>query len=156
VVVDSAAKRLLLASDGSEPAKMAGVEAAALAIGMGYDEVVVVTVVNPPLTEVDAVACYQANPFIPAAGVDECAAAERHLAEAVTRVQAGAPGIFVRSKLLHDLSPVRAICEEAHTGGYALIVIGSRGLGTFGTLALGSVSSGVIHNAEMPVLVVRG
>lgn len=155
-MVDSMTKKLLVATDGSGPAKKAELEAAALAVGMGYDEVVAVTVVNTPLTEVDALTCYQINPFIPPAGADECAAAERHLAEAVSRVQAAAPGVSVNSKLLHDLSPARAICEEARGGGYALIVIGSRGLGAFGTLALGSVSNGIIHNAEAPVLVVKG
>ncbi len=155
-MVDSTTKKVLLATDGSKPAKKAELEAAGMAVGMGYDEVVAVTVVNTPLTEVEALTCYQMNPFIPPAGADECAAAERHLAEALIRVRAAAPGVTVSSKLLHDLSPARAICEEARVGGYALIVIGSRGLGAFGTLALGSVSSGVIHNAEIPVLVVKG
>lgn len=155
-MVDSMTKKLLVATDGSELAKKAELEAGALAVGMGYGEVVAVTVVNTPLTEVEALACYQMNPFIPPAGVNECAAAERHLAEVVSRVQAAAPGVAVSFKLLHDLSPARAICEEARAGGYSLIVIGSRGLGAFGALALGSVSNGVIHNAEIPVFVVKG
>lgn len=154
--MNSPMKRMLLATDGSASSRKAEVEAAAMALGMGYSEVMVVTAVNPPLTVVEALTCYQMNPFIPPAGADECSAAERHLAEAVARVRAAIPGIPVNSKLLHDLSPARAICEEAHTGDYALIVIGSRGLGAFGTMALGSVSSGVLHNAKVPVLVVKG
>lgn len=154
--MNSPTKRMLLATDGSASSKKAEAEAALIAVGMGYSEVVVVTVVNPPLTVVEALTCYQVNPFIPPAGSDECSAAERHLAEAVARVRAAVSGIPVNSKLLHDLSPARAICEEARVGHYALIVIGSRGLGAFGTMALGSVSSGVLHNAEVPVLVVKG
>jgi len=40
--------------------------------------------------------------------------------------------------------------------GAGLIVIGSRGLGTIGRIALGSVSEGIVHNADCPVLVLRG
>ena len=40
--------------------------------------------------------------------------------------------------------------------GARLIVIGSRGLGTIGRIALGSVSEGIVHNADCPVLVLRG
>jgi nucleotide-binding universal stress UspA family protein len=48
-----------------------------------------------------------------------------------------------------------AISERAKTERVDLIVIGTRGLGQSGRLLLGSVSSGVVAEAEMAVLVVK-
>jgi nucleotide-binding universal stress UspA family protein len=50
----------------------------------------------------------------------------------------------------------RALTAAAHAEGAALIVAGSRGRGTVASTVLGSVSAGLVHNAELPVLVVRG
>jgi nucleotide-binding universal stress UspA family protein len=48
-----------------------------------------------------------------------------------------------------------AIIDYAVASGADLIAIGSRGLGAFGRLLLGSVSNSVLHRAPCPVLVVR-
>jgi nucleotide-binding universal stress UspA family protein len=50
--------------------------------------------------------------------------------------------------------PWRALTAAAHTEGAALIVVGSRGRGTVASTV--PVSAGLVHNAELPVLVVRG
>ncbi|GAA4208825.1 universal stress protein [Streptosporangium oxazolinicum] len=50
--------------------------------------------------------------------------------------------------------PVGVICEAS--AGADLVVVGSRGLGRFGSAVLGSVSHGVLHHARCPVAVVRG
>jgi nucleotide-binding universal stress UspA family protein len=52
-------------------------------------------------------------------------------------------------------SVVGAIVENALTQKVDLIVIGTRGLGGFRKLLLGSVSSGVVTHAPCPVLTVR-
>ena len=52
--------------------------------------------------------------------------------------------------------PVQAILELAAGIDSDLIVMGSRGVGRLKRLATGSVSEGVVHNASVPVLVVRG
>jgi nucleotide-binding universal stress UspA family protein len=49
----------------------------------------------------------------------------------------------------------RAIAEAAGDRGAAVIVAGSRGRGGFASTFLGSVSSGLVHNAEAPALIVR-
>ena len=53
-------------------------------------------------------------------------------------------------------SPVKAILELASEIDADLIVMGSRGLGRLKRLATGSVSEGVAHNANVPVLMLRG
>jgi nucleotide-binding universal stress UspA family protein len=49
----------------------------------------------------------------------------------------------------------RALAEVAADRGAAVIVTGSRGRGGVASTILGSVSSGLVHNAETPVLIVR-
>lgn len=47
------------------------------------------------------------------------------------------------------------ILEVSKSGGFDLIVMGSRGLGRFARTMLGSTSSKVINNAEISILLVR-
>jgi nucleotide-binding universal stress UspA family protein len=48
----------------------------------------------------------------------------------------------------------RAVAAAARAHGASVIAVGSRGLGAARSALLGSVSSGLVHNAELPVLVV--
>lgn len=47
------------------------------------------------------------------------------------------------------------IIEVSNSGGYDLIVMGSRGLGRFAKTMLGSVSQKVLNNADISVMVVK-
>ena len=61
-------------------------------------------------------------------------------------------------KISHEIigGPARqVIVEEAESWGADLIVIGSRGLGVWNRLLLGSVSSAVVNHAKCSVEVVR-
>ena len=51
--------------------------------------------------------------------------------------------------------PSQVIVEEAESWGADLIVMGSRGLGVWNRLLLGSVSSAVVHHAKCSVEIVR-
>lgn len=62
------------------------------------------------------------------------------------------PDVVVRQHVM-QAHPVQALVQ--HSRGAELLVVGSRGRGGFRGLLLGSVSQGVLHHAECPVLVVR-
>ncbi|MNM91509.1 putative universal stress protein [compost metagenome] len=62
-------------------------------------------------------------------------------------------GINYETKLLIGL-PKEEICKEAHNRHVRYIVIGSRGYSPFVGSVLGSVSQGVLHLANCPVMVV--
>jgi nucleotide-binding universal stress UspA family protein len=52
-------------------------------------------------------------------------------------------------------TPAQVIVDEAESWGADLIIMGSRGLGVWNRLLLGSVSNGVVHHAKCSVEVVR-
>ena len=49
----------------------------------------------------------------------------------------------------------RTIVSFAHENNFDLIVIGSRGMGKFKELFLGSTSNYVVHSSKIPVLVIK-
>jgi len=77
---------------------------------------------------------------------------EQELTERVGVWQAKYPGVEIRPLVVRD-RPGRALLK--HAAGAQLIVVGSRGRGTFAGLGLGSVSQTLLHHAECPVAVVR-
>ena len=69
-----------------------------------------------------------------------------------TAVRGEFPDVTVRTTIVED-HPVTVLLNEAEHAG--LLVVGTRGLGGFKRVILGSVSRAVIHYAETPILVVR-
>jgi nucleotide-binding universal stress UspA family protein len=59
------------------------------------------------------------------------------------------------SKEIIQGSPRQVIVDEAEKWQADLVVMGSRGLGAWNRLLLGSVSSGVVHHAKCSVEIVR-
>jgi nucleotide-binding universal stress UspA family protein len=89
------------------------------------------------------------------AGIDPSTferAAEAEAADAVEEVGRAAPEIEVWGDVSND-SPAKALVEASKDA--ALLVVGSRGLGGFERLLLGSVSQQVAQHAQCPVLIVR-
>jgi len=137
-------KRIVIATDGSPGSSVAIEEGLELAASLGA--VVTFVSVRPSPSPV------LGDPYYQRALTKELARARKALAEAVARAED------------HDIS-----CEAiALTGNAAdeidrlarerdadLIVVGTRGLGPFKAVLLGSVSTAIAHRADRPVLVAR-
>lgn len=54
-----------------------------------------------------------------------------------------------------ESSPAEGILAQVKSAKHDLVVMGSRGRGKVGSLFLGSVSSNVLHQSPVPVLIVR-
>jgi nucleotide-binding universal stress UspA family protein len=153
---------ILVPTDGSGPAKAAEVFAAELAGLMGNAEVRLINVI--PMTCVGDIVDYTAENVVKIKGLnyractlEESEAAQRVLEAAAERVKSVAgPGVEVSTKVVEAPSPAGAIVEEAQSErACGLIVMGNRGLGGFGSLVLGSVSTQVLHGAQCPVAIVK-
>jgi len=140
--------RILLATDGSEDARLACRVAADLA-GRTGAELHVAHAWRHHITGLG----YPTVAWTDYSYLDE-REARRVLATEVDTVEAS--GVAVSEPHLLQGPPIDAIldlCDELRPG---LLVMGSRGLGPVGRIFLGSVSEGVVHHAWCPVFVVRG
>jgi len=82
----------------------------------------------------------------------EISDAERLLGEALAGFTEQYPDVKVTTETI-PVAPQRVLADASEAA--ALVVVGSRGLGAFAGLALGSVSQSVLHHARCPVAVVR-
>jgi nucleotide-binding universal stress UspA family protein len=144
-------KKILLPIDGSEQAK----KAALTAIGLAQTykaELIVISVIAPPAFAVS-------GPVGAPADLTDYYELEKGDAESsVASIEklAKDAGVETKSAVLRPVASVaESISDYAATEKVDLIVIGTRGLGGFKKLLLGSVSSGVLSSAPCSVFVVR-
>lgn len=79
--------------------------------------------------------------------------AKRIVTDAIAAAEKAAPGLAISGDVV-DGQPVPVLLEEARRA--ALVVLGSRGLGGFTGLLLGSVAVQLAAHAPCPVVVARG
>jgi len=142
-------KRLLLASDGSKGACQA--TAAALEIAEKFAaSLEVLNVTDTPLFS------YGLSPYLPADNETASTGAASLLAKITEEVGADATATGVHRSFHQETGyPAEIIVGFADRTDASLIVIGSRGLGTFKSLVLGSVSNRVARHSHRSVLVTR-
>lgn len=75
------------------------------------------------------------------------------LSEAVAGIRQDYPGLVIHEVLETVMEPADALISTA--SGASLLVLGSRGRGSFGRLLLGSTAHGVLTNPPCPTIVTR-
>jgi nucleotide-binding universal stress UspA family protein len=141
-------KRMLVATDGSESALRAERLTTSIAKAIGAKLTFVNVVYLPPT----------AYP-IDGTGFDKIMNDLKQAGNIVTTRAASFAkdnGVEADAKTLDEFqSPVMALTRLAEKENYDLIALGTRGLGGFRRLALGSVASGVVHYAHCSVLIAK-
>jgi nucleotide-binding universal stress UspA family protein len=147
-------KKILVSTDGSENAKRAVTAASTMAKQNGA-ELLIIHVVS------EAVPAQYAPIGINAPVADYTTYFNTIEEQGKTLVsqtveQAKREGVNARGQVLRTISStVEAIVEASDNEHADLIVVGTRGLGGFRKLLLGSVSSGIVSHATCSVLIVR-
>jgi nucleotide-binding universal stress UspA family protein len=144
-------RSILFATDGSPSAEEAQKEAFELAERLAVP-LLVVSVVHAVVPAVGYVGYGYSNI------VGELTEAEHHRVTALlasVAEAAEAEGVHC-STVAADGFAVEEICKKAAEYDAQLIVVGSHGWGAARRLLSGSVSTGLVHSAPCPVLVVRG
>jgi nucleotide-binding universal stress UspA family protein len=139
--------KVLLATDGSKEADLAGRSAAELADKTG-SELHVVHVLALPIDTQDP------SSFQPEVRRQLEKRTRERLEELVGTIEA--QGGEVAGSHLRVGRPDAEIIEQAEEIGARLIVMGSRGVGPIRRVLTGSVSESVVRHAHCPVTVVRG
>ncbi len=137
--------KILVGVDGSECARRAFDAAAEMAKVTGA-RLLVLCVVQPPM--VMGQRKQTAARFV---GILE---REARLILADYAEEADRKGVKSETVLAKG-HPAKIILYTAKAEKADLIVVGSRGLGGFKGMLLGSISSAVVHNSKMPVLVAK-
>src|SRR6266567_3226361 len=154
-------KKILVAVDGSESSN----RAARVALGLAERlkaELIVLHAISPPTSY------YRSNFPVPVGmappppsqkEIDTYYAYARRVALGIvgdTVSEAKKVGTNVKTEVPAGVSSaVETIINHAAKEHVDLIIVGTRGLGGFKKMLIGSVSSGVISHANCPVLVVR-
>jgi nucleotide-binding universal stress UspA family protein len=140
---------VMLATDGSPTAAEATKSAIELAQLLDA-ELFIVTIWDIPYGAVAFGSPVPANGEIAKLTEEE---ARKANAEAASLAEEA--GVEARSIVLRGF-PVQEICSAAESFDPRFLVIGSHGWGPIKRAIFGSVSTGVLHHAGCPVLVVRG
>jgi len=141
-------KPIMLATDGSPTAETATGTAIELAKALDTD-LVVATVWEIPYTTVGLAPAPVAGDLAQLSEGD----ARKVATEAAARAEEA--GVEARTVVLRGIT-VQELCAVAEKFDPRFLVIGSHGWGAVRRALFGSVSTGVLHHAHCPVLVVRG
>ncbi len=154
-------KKVLVAVDGSESANRAANAAVELADKLKA-ELIILHAISPPSTAYKS-AIPSIGPMVPPPiSQQEIDAYYNYAKRVAMGIMSGAVseakkrGIKLKTETPEGVaSVVETIINHANRENVDLIVVGTRGLGGFRKLLIGSVSSGVVTHASRPVLIVR-
>lgn len=142
-------RKVMVAVDGSESSAKA-VKVAAEIAKNNSAELTILHVMTVPYS------AFSGDVPLPLSQIEKDArhAGDKYVTDAVNSIKTY--GIKPKTEMIewYD-SPVKGITQFAEKHDIDLIVVGTRGLGGFKRLVLGSVASGVVHYARCSVTVVR-
>jgi nucleotide-binding universal stress UspA family protein len=150
-------QRLLIAYDGSPNAAIAVRAAASLFRGALAS---VATVGHDPATTAVAAGAMlpDLSPDVVAQTIDHLGAEARRAADETAKQgaeQARALGLHAEPANVPPTMPVwAALLDAAHQLGADVLICGTRGRGAFSRALLGSTSSSLLHNTDLPLLLV--
>ena len=154
-------KKILVALDGSVSSQKADQAALELAEKLKAD-LLVLHAISPPTTYYHSTIASPTGMSLPAPSQHEIDAYYAYAKKVATSIVGEVEskgkklGIHVKTEISEAVSSVvETILNHAAKENVDLIVVGTRGLGGFKKLLLGSVSNGVVSHAHCPVLVVR-
>ena len=145
--------KILLAVDGS-PHSDAAVEEVIKRPWPPQTEVKIITVFETPMTVGIGLEPWPAN-YFEVMQKPAREAARTVSDNAMRKLEKGSDKTLKIGREVIGGPASQVIVEEAERWGADLIVMGSRGLGAWNRLLLGSVSSAVVHHAKCSVEVVR-
>jgi nucleotide-binding universal stress UspA family protein len=140
--------KMLIAVDGSEPARRAIEAAGRLARQMASAEVLLLNVA-------DAMVFYGELPPFDLEAVERAQRLHQDKLLAEAEAHARACGLQKLTVLSATGLAAQEIVRLADERGVDQIIMGTHGRGAVGSLLLGSVAQRVVHRAKMPVLLVR-
>jgi nucleotide-binding universal stress UspA family protein len=143
--------KILLATDGSEEARLAAQAAAQLSKDTGSEVHVAYVLPSPRELRGHHVYSQEVMRSVLEQAEEE---ANSFLEEQAEQIRAS--GGKVAETHLEAGQPDKEIVRLSEELGVGTIVIGSRGLGAISRALMGSVSASVIRHAHCPVFVVRG
>jgi nucleotide-binding universal stress UspA family protein len=144
-------QHVLIATDGSEIAQKGVDHGLALAKAIGA-KATIIMVAESLMPYAGAAGGVSASAYLDYAAVQRAAAG--HVLEAA-KAAADRAGVQADTVCPENVLPAEAIIETAAARGCALIVMSSHGRRGLRRLILGSVTSEVLANSPVPVLVVR-
>jgi nucleotide-binding universal stress UspA family protein len=151
-------RKILVAVDGSENSRRASSTALDLAQQL-KSEVTVIHCIGVPTGGYMSTIPSVTLPSMSQIDIDKYYAYARKAALGIvgeTETEAEKRHVPIKSEIKQGVvSTIETIVDYANENKIDLIVVGTRGLGGFKRMLLGSVSNGIVSHAACPVLVVR-
>jgi nucleotide-binding universal stress UspA family protein len=141
-------QHIMLGTDGSETAHRAASVAADLAKSLGA-RVTVAHVMQPLRVPPESLVLPEYLEIAEKARQESGQRIVKGAASEIEHRLGRAPDV-----LLLDGNPAKELADALKTSSADLLVVGSRGLGAFSRILIGSTSSKLVHLCEKPVLVV--